>query len=128
MTQQKSVQMDSELAKYVAELEKRVRNLEDKFDSGKEVLTLQEAAQYMGIARSSLYKMTSNQTIPFYRPNGKLIFFEKDDILSWIRRNRVFSTEEIEEEARLHMQRLSIKHKKDYPAAGTLPFRTNPIQ
>ena len=113
MTQQKSVQMDSELAKYVAELEKRVRNLEDKFDSGKEVLTLQEAAQYMGIARSSLYKMTSNQTIPFYRPNGKLIFFEKDDILSWIRRNRVFSTEEIEEEARLHMQRLSIKNKID---------------
>ena len=113
MTQQKSVQMDSELAKYVAELEKRVRNLEDKFDSGKEVLTLQEAAQYMGIARSSLYKMTSNQTIPFYRPNGKLIFFERDDILSWIRRNRVFSTEEIEEEARLHMQRLSMKNKKD---------------
>ena len=113
MTQQKSVQMDSELAKYVAELEKRVRNLEDKFDSGKEVLTLQEAAQYMGIARSSLYKMTSNQTIPFYRPNGKLIFFERDDILTWIRRNRVFSTEEIEEEARLHMQRLSIKNKKD---------------
>ena len=113
MTQQKSVQMDSELAKYVAELEKRVRNLEDKFDSGKEVLTLQEAAQYMGIARSSLYKMTSNQTIPFYRPNGKLIFFEKDDILTWIRRNRVFSTEEIEEEARLHMERLSLKNKKD---------------
>ena len=113
MTQLNSVQMDSELAKYVAELEKRVRNLEDKFDSGKEVLTLQEAAQFMGIARSSLYKMTSNQTIPFYRPNGKLIFFEKDDILSWIRRNRVFSTEEIEEEARLHMQRLSMKNKKD---------------
>ena len=113
MTQQKSVQIGSEMAKYVAELEKRVRNLEDKFDSGKEVLTLQEAAQYMGIARSSLYKMTSNQTIPFYRPNGKLIFFERDDILSWIRRNRVFSTEEIEEEARLHMQRLSMKNKND---------------
>ena len=111
MTQQKSVQMDSELAKYVAELEKRVRNLEDKFDSGKEVLTLQEAAQYMGIARSSLYKMTSNQAIPFYRPNGKLIFFDKDDILTWIRKNRVFSTEEIEEEARRHMERLSLKNK-----------------
>ncbi len=113
MTQQKSVQMDSELAKYVAELEKRVRNLEDKFDSGKEVLTLQEAAQYMGIARSSLYKMTSNQTIPFYRPNGKLIFFDKDDILTWIRKNRVVSTEEIEEETRRHMERLSLKNKKD---------------
>ena len=113
MTQQKSVQMDSDLAKYVAELEKRVRNLEDKFDSGNEVLTLQEAAQYMGIARSSLYKMTSNQTIPFYRPNGKLIFFDKADILTWIRKYRVFSTEEIEEEARRHMERLSLKNKKD---------------
>lgn len=113
MTQQKSVQMDSDLAKYVAELEKRVRNLEDKFDSGKEVLTLQEAAQYMGIARSSLYKMTSNQTIPFYRPNEKLIFFDKADILTWIRKYRVFSTEEIEEEARRHMERLSLKNKKD---------------
>ena len=111
MTQQKSVQMDSELAKYVAELEKRVRNLEDKFDSGKEVLTLQEAAQYMGIARSSLYKMTSNQTIPFYRPNGKLIFFEKDDITA--EEAASAEPEEIEEEARLHMQRLSIKNKKD---------------
>ena len=113
MTQQKSVQMDSDLAKYVAELEKRVRNLEDKFDSGKEVLTLQEAAQYMGIARSSLYKMTSNQTIPFYRPNGKLIFFDKADILTWIRKYRVFSTEEIEEEARRHMERLSLKNKNN---------------
>ena len=113
MTRQKSVQMDSDLAKYVAELEKRVRNLEDKFDSGNEVLTLQEAAQYMGIARSSLYKMTSNQTIPFYRPNGKLIFFDKADILTWIRQYRVFSTEEIEEEARRHMERLSLKNKKD---------------
>ena len=113
MTQQKSVQMDSELAKYVAELEKRVGNLEEKFDSGKEILTLQEAAQYIGIARSALYKMTSNQAIPFYRPNGKLIFLERDDILSWIRKNRVFSTEEIEEEARRHMERLSLKNKKD---------------
>ena len=42
----------------------------------------------MGMARSSLYKMTSDQTIPFYRPNGKMIFFEKSDILSWIRTER----------------------------------------
>ena len=67
----------------------------------------------MGIARSSLYKMTSNQTIPFYRPNGKLIFFDKADILTWIRQYRIFSTEEIEEEARRHMERLSLKNKKD---------------
>ena len=40
-----------------------------------------------------------------------MIFFEKTDILSWIRKNRVSSREEIEEEARLHMQKLSRETK-----------------
>ena len=67
----------------------------DILDNGKEVLTLEEAAKIMGMARSTLYKMTCEQSIPFYRPNGKMIFFEKADILAWIRRNRVSTQEEI---------------------------------
>ena len=111
MTQQNSVQKDTQLTKQIADLQKRVETLEDMLDAGKEVLTVEEAAKFMGMARSSLYKMTSDQTIPFYRPNGKMIFFEKSDILSWIRKNRVSSREEIEEEARLHMQKLSEKSR-----------------
>ena len=111
MTQQNSVQKDTQLTKLIADLQKRVETLEDMLEAGKEVLTVEEAAKFMGMARSSLYKMTSDQTIPFYRPNGKMIFFEKSDILSWIRKNRVSSREEIEEEARLHMQKLSRETK-----------------
>lgn len=44
--------------------------------------------------------------IPFYRPNGKMIYFEKPDLLAWIRQNRKDSNDEIAEEARLHMQML----------------------
>ena len=109
MTQLNSVQKDTQLIKQIADLQKRVDALEDILDAGKEVLTVEEAAKFMGMARSSLYKMTSDQTIPFYRPNGKMIFFEKTDLLSWIRKNRVSSRDEIEQEARLHMQRLSEK-------------------
>lgn len=112
MTQQNSVQKDTQMTKLIADLQKRVDTLEDMLEAGKEVLTVEEAAKFMGMARSSLYKMTSDQTIPFYRPNGKMIFFEKTDILSWIRKNRVSSREEIEEEARLHMQKLSRETKK----------------
>jgi len=112
MTQQNSVQKDTQVTKLIADLQKRVETLEDMLEAGKEVLTVEEAAKFMGMARSSLYKMTSDQTIPFYRPNGKMIFFEKTDILSWIRKNRVSSREEIEEEARLHMQKLSRETKK----------------
>ena len=111
MTQQNSVQKDTQLTKLIADLQKRVETLEDMLDAGKEVLTVEEAAKFMGMARSSLYKMTSDQTIPFYRPNGKMIFFEKTDILSWIRKNRVSSREEIDEQARLHMQKLSEKSR-----------------
>ena len=111
MTQQNSVQKATQVTKLIADLQKRVETLEDMLEAGKEVLTVEEAAKFMGMARSSLYKMTSDQTIPFYRPNGKMIFFEKSDILSWIRKNRVSSREEIEEEARLHMQKLSRETK-----------------
>ena len=111
MTQQNSVQKDTQLTKLIADLQKRVDTLEDMLDAGKEVLTVEEAAKFMGMARSSLYKMTSDQTIPFYRPNGKMIYFEKTDLLSWIRKNRVSSRDEINEEARLHMQRLGEKAK-----------------
>ena len=113
MTQQNSVQKDTQVTKLIADLQKRVETLEDMLEAGKEVLTVEEAAKFIGMARSSLYKMTSDQTIPFYRPNGKMIFFEKSDILSWIRKNRVSSREEIEEEARLHMQKLSRETKND---------------
>ncbi len=101
--------MDTQLYKLIAELQKRVEILEDILDSAKEVLTVEEAARFMGLARSTLYKMTCDQSIPFYRPNGKMIYFEKSAILSWIRKNRVYSTEEINEEARLHLIKLAQK-------------------
>ena len=46
----------------------------------KKVLTFTEAANYMGISKSCLYKMTMNRTIPHYKPNGKMIYFEREEI------------------------------------------------
>ena len=34
----------------------------------------------MGISKSSLYKMTHRHELPFFRPNGKLIYFEKAEL------------------------------------------------
>ena len=89
MVQQKKVRKDNRLQRQIEELQKRMDAMEDILDNAKEVLSVEEAARFMGIARSSLYKMTSDRSIPFYRPNGKMIYFEKADILEWIRKNRV---------------------------------------
>ena len=106
MVQQKNVRKDSRLQRQIEELQKRMDAMEDILDNAKEVLSVEEAARFMNIARSSLYKMTSDRSIPFYRPNGKMIYFEKADILEWIRKNRVMSVmydEDIEQEPEPHL-------------------------
>jgi excisionase family DNA binding protein len=81
----------------VDDLIQRISVLKDVLCAAKEVLTLEEAAVFMGISRSTLYKMTHNNVIPFYRPNGKLIYFEKSELLAWMRKNRIISQEEVDE-------------------------------
>ena len=57
------------------------RNVSDKLESKqlvlKEILTFEEGSEYMGISKSTLYKMTSAHEIPYYKSHGKLIFFER---------------------------------------------------
>ena len=67
----------------IAELQKRVTSLESLCFQSKPVLNLEEASIYLGISRSMLYKMTHAGKIDFYKPEGKLIFFEKESLLNW---------------------------------------------
>ena len=55
----------------------------------KEVLTSDEAAAYMGIAKSYLYKLTSKQLIPHYKPMGKMCYFNRLELESWLQSNKV---------------------------------------
>ena len=61
MVQQKNVRKDSRLQRQIEELQKRMDAMEDILDNAKEVLSVEEAARFMDIARSSLYKMTSDR-------------------------------------------------------------------
>ncbi len=62
-------------------------------------LTAREAAHYVGIALSYLYKLTSRKEIPFYRPLGRRILFAAEDLDKWVRSGRVASNEELQEQA-----------------------------
>lgn len=85
----------------------RIEALENILHEAKQVLTLEEASIYMGISKSSLYKMTHRHELPFYRPNGKFIYFEKAELLKWMRQNRNRSEIETNEEAARHMNELA---------------------
>ena len=47
--------------------------------SPKEVLTSDEAAAYLGISKSALYKLTMGRKIPFYK-SAKLCYFDRQEI------------------------------------------------
>lgn len=93
------------------DLQSRVQTLENLCFSAKEVLNLEEAASFLGIAKSTLYKMTHENRIPYYKPAGKLIYFEKSVLLEWIRSNRIMSEAEILEEVRKKL--LELNSRKD---------------
>ena len=55
----------------------------------KEVLTFDEAATFTGLSKSYLYKLTSGQKIPFYKPAGKLCYFNRLELESWLQRSKI---------------------------------------
>ena len=62
-------------------------------------LTLDEAANYLDLSKSYLYKLTCSNKIPHYKPQGKRLYFAKSELDSWLMRNPVKSTAAIEQEA-----------------------------
>lgn len=90
-------------------LQKRVTDLENVLNVAKDVMNLEEAALFTGMSKSSLYKLTHRQVIPHYKPNGKLIYFEKTELLNWMRQNRISSSTEIGEKAQQKLQELANK-------------------
>lgn len=68
----------------------------------KEVLTSDEAARYMGVSKSYLYKLTMNQQIPHYKPMGKMCYFNRLELEQWLQNNRVATAAEIEQRAQAY--------------------------
>lgn len=67
--------------------------------AAKKVLNLDDVAALTGLAKSYLYKLTSRKEIPHYCPNGKQIFFDREEIENWMKRGRVATRSEIEKKA-----------------------------
>ena len=68
----------------------------------KEVLTSDEAARYMGVSKSYLYKLTMRQQIPHFKPMGKMCYFNRQELEQWLQSNRVTTATEIEQQAQAY--------------------------
>jgi excisionase family DNA binding protein len=71
----------------------------------KEILTVEEASEFLGLSTSRLYKMTSNKEIPHYKPGGKKIYLNRQELEQWILDSRVDSINDIDDELDSYLSR-----------------------
>lgn len=62
----------------------------------KEFLNVKEASYYISTSASNLYSLTSHNEIPFYKPNGKRVYFRREELDQWIFDHKSVSIEETE--------------------------------
>lgn len=67
--------------------------------STKPLISFDEAALYIDCSKSFLYKVTSQKLVPFYRPSGKMIYFDRVELENWVKSNRIATAQEIEDKA-----------------------------
>lgn len=69
----------------LAEMFENIRSLKAMT---KEVMTVNECAQYTGLSVSYLYKLTHRKLIPFFKPMGKRLYFKRTEIDQWLLGNK----------------------------------------
>lgn len=54
----------------------------------KEIMTVEDCADYTGLSKSYIYKLTHRKEIPFFKPMGKRLYFKRTEIKQWLMRNK----------------------------------------
>lgn len=67
--------------------------------TAKQILTVEDLINYTGFSRSYIYKLVHKNVISYYKPNGKTLFFQKNEIDEWLLQNKSFSNSQIEKKA-----------------------------
>lgn len=83
----------------LTEIREQLNRIEGGLLSQKTVLTFDEVVRFTGLSKSYLYKLTSTNRIPHYKPHGKQIYFERQQVETWLLKNPIKTNQEIEQEA-----------------------------
>lgn len=74
-------------------INERIKSIEETLYTTKDILNMKEVCQYLDISQSLLYKLTCSGEIPHFKPRGKMIFFEKKELIEWIKKSNLLSSE-----------------------------------
>jgi len=63
---------------------KKLERIEKYIVGLKAILNVQELSDYTGFKKSHIYKLVHKNIIPYSKPNGKMLFFEREKIDFWL--------------------------------------------
>ena len=72
----------------ILQIEANIELIKTLLMGDKKVLTIEEACSYTGYTIGYMYKLTSSQQIPHFK-RGKKVFFDKDELIAWMKQNKV---------------------------------------
>lgn len=93
------------MEKDVFDLKDQLNRIETAILSQKDVLTFDEAVSFTGMSKSYMYKLTSAHKIPHYKPSGKMVYFNRNELQRWLLQNRVSTHDELESKAQAYCMR-----------------------
>lgn len=89
MVSEKPLERILSLENRITDIHTHIRQMKEQIWDIKEVLTTAEASAYLGLSESYIYKLTSTKQIPHYKPNGKLVYFNRKELCEWAMRNQI---------------------------------------
>lgn len=93
------------MEKDVFDLKEQLNRIETAILSQKDVLTFDEAVSFTGMSKSYMYKLTSAHKIPHYKPSGKMVYFNRNELQTWLLQNRVSTHDELDSKAQAYCMR-----------------------
>ena len=80
--------MNEELKQELKNIRTNQERLEKLLLAKKNVLNIRELSEYTGYSISYIYKLTSRNALPYFKPSGKAIFFDRMEIDVWLLKNK----------------------------------------
>ena len=82
--------------------------LQQKPEPSVAFLNVEQAAEFIGITKATLYRKCSGKLIP-YNKKGKRLYFDQKELIKWLKSGKRKTMEDIENEANSYLRNRKIQ-------------------
>ena len=80
-------QVVANLQERMVRVEMAMKSMQEGAPVPKRMMTYEEAASFLGMTVDGLRGLAYRKIIPYYKPNGKNVYFDVDELVAWQKRH-----------------------------------------